>query len=239
VASVSRQMTLDLPIRPALGREDFFVAAPNRLALAQIDRWPDWPGGRLALVGPAGAGKSHLVHVWAARAAAQILPSAGLVHFDLERLSPVGAIAVEDVDTIAALGPVAGTAEEALFHLYNRLARGGGSLLVTGRSRPASWTIRLPDLASRLSATIVAEVAPPDDALLAALLVKLFADRQLEVGPGVIDYLLARIDRSFEGARRVVDALDRGALARRRQVTIRLAAEILSGAGDPMPDGEA
>jgi chromosomal replication initiation ATPase DnaA len=223
-----RQLALDLPARPALGRTEFYVAAANRLALAQIDRWPDWPDGKLAVVGPFGSGKTHLAHVWAARAAAQIVPAAALPSFDLERVVEEGAVAVEDVDGIPALGAEAARAEEALFHLHNRLALGGGTLMVTGIGRPATWQLRLPDLSSRLNACVVAELAPPDDALLAAVLVKLFWDRQVEVAPEVIDYILPRIERTFAGAQAVVTRLDRQALARRRQVTVRLAAELLA-----------
>jgi DnaA regulatory inactivator Hda len=223
-----RQLALDLPARPALGRAEFYVAAPNRLALAQIDRWPDWPDGKLAVVGPPASGKTHLAHVWAARAAARIVPAAALPAFDLERVADDSAVAVEDADTIPALSLEAARAEEALFHLHNRLALGGGTLMVTGAGRPATWRLKLPDLASRLRACVVAELAPPDDALLAAILVKLFSDRQLEVSPEVIDYLLPRIERTFAGAQAVVTRLDRMALARRRQVTVRLAAELLA-----------
>jgi DnaA regulatory inactivator Hda len=225
-----RQLALDLPARPALGRADFFVAAPNRLALAQVDRWPDWPERKLAIVGPEGAGKTHLVHVWAARAQAAVLPASALAALDPAALASRRAVAVEDCHRIAEHGPAA---EEALFHLHNRLALDGGSLVVTGVGAPATWRIALPDLASRLAAATPAVLEPPDDALLAAVLVKLFDDRQLAVAPDLIAYLLTRIERSFAGAQAAVAALDRLALARRRPVTARLAAEML---GTTPPD---
>lgn len=226
------QLALDLAVRPALGRSHFFVAEPNRLALAQIDRWPDWPEGKVALVGPPASGKTHLVHVWAARADARIVPGAALPALEVGAVPEGSAVAVEDVDRLADLGEGARAAEEALFHLHNRLALGSGTLMVTGVGRPASWQLELPDLASRLRAAVVAELTLPDDALLAAVLVKLFEDRQLEVAPDLIEYLLPRIERSFAGAQSVVARLDRLALARRRQVTARLAAEVLAdGAG--------
>ncbi len=225
-----RQLVLDLATRPALGRSDFFVAEPNRLALAQIDRWPDWPEGKVALVGPEAAGKTHLVAVWAVRAGAYVVPGAELGSLDPSAVPEKAAVAVEDVDRLYRLGSDAGVAEEALFHLHNRLALGGGTLLVTGVGRPAGWRLRLADLASRLRAAVVAELAPPDDTLLVAVLVKLFEDRQLEVAPGVIGYLLPRIERSFAGAQAAVAGLDRLALARRRQVTVRLAAEMFGSA---------
>jgi chromosomal replication initiation ATPase DnaA len=227
VTEPPRQLVLDLPTRPALGRADFFVAEPNRLALAQIERWPAWPEGKLALVGPPGAGKTHLVHVWATRAGAVIVPAAALAD-SAAPARAARAVAVEDVSALWALGAdAAARAEEALFHLHNRVLGGGGALLVTGVGRPTAWRIGLPDLASRLAAAVVAELAPPDDALLAAVLVKLFEDRQLEAGPDLVRYLLPRIERTFAGAQAVVRRLDALALARRRPVTARLAAEAL------------
>ena len=219
----ARQLVLDLPARPALGREDFFVSAPNRVALAQVESWPDWPGGRLAVAGPEGSGKTHLAHVWARRAGAWIVPAAALPGLALAELAADAALAVEDADRIGGRPG----AEEMLFHVCNHLGAGGGSLMVSGRLPPAQWRIALPDLASRLSAAPVARLEPPDDALLAAVLVKLFADRQLAVAPGLIRYLVGRMDRSFAAAEALVGALDRAGLARHRPLAPRLAAEVL------------
>ena len=222
-----RQLVFDLATRPALGRADFFVSPANRLALAQVDTWPAWPGGRLAVAGPTGAGKTHLAHVWAARSGARILPAAGLAGLDIGALPGEAALAVEDVDALASLPRgAARAAEEALFHVANRLS-GGGALMVSGREPPARWAIRLPDLASRLRAAPVARLEAPDDALLAAVLVKLFGDRQIVVEVDLIQYLLTRMDRSFEAAEALVAELDRASLARRRPVTRALASELL------------
>lgn len=231
------QLVLDLPTRPALGRSDFFVSPSNRLALAQVDSWPGWPGGRLALAGPAGAGKTHLAHVWATRAGARIVPAAALCEIDPGAVPGDAALAIEDGDGIAALGPRAAAAEETLFHLCNLLAAGGGTLLVTGREAPARWVLALPDLASRLRAAPVAVLEPPDDALLAAILVKLFSDRGVGVGPEVIRYLVARMERSFAAAEALVVRLDRAGLARGGAIGARLAARVL--AEDSAGDGES
>lgn len=203
------------------------MSPANEIALAQVEAWPSWPGGRLAVAGPEGSGKTHLAHVWAALSRATILPVAAVGDIDLTTLSGASALALEDVDGIAAL-PDTAAAEEALFHVMNHLASGGGSLMVTGRDAPARWRIALPDLASRLEAAPVARVEAPDDSLLAAVLVKLFADRQIAVGPDLIRYLVTRIDRSLAAARQVVETLDRVGLARQRPITLRLAAEVLS-----------
>lgn len=220
---MARQLVLDLPSRPALGRADFFVSPANAVAVGLVDLWPDWPMRRMAVVGPEGAGKTHLAHVWSARAGAGFVPAAALATLALGAVDADAALVVEDADAVGALGAAA---EEALFHLCNHLAV-RGSLLLSGREPPARWPVALPDLASRLAATPVARLEPPDDALLGAVLVKLFADRQLAVGPDLVQYLLPRMERSFAAAEALVIALDRAALASRRPVTARLAAEVL------------
>jgi chromosomal replication initiation ATPase DnaA len=227
------QLILDLPARPALGRSDFYVSPANRLALAQIDTWPRWPSGRLVIAGPAASGKTHLVHVWAVRAQARIVPAASLPGLDPGAVPGDAALAVEDADCLSGLGAAARKAEETLFHLCNLLTAGGGALLLTGRDAPSRWTLRLPDLASRLRAAPVATLEPPDDALLAAVLVKLFADRGIGVAPEVIRYLAARMERSFTAAEDVVARLDRAGLARGRAIGLRLAAEVLASGAEP------
>lgn len=221
-----RQLVLDLPARPALGRADYYISPANALALAQVDAWPDWPEGRMAVTGPRGAGKTHLAHVWAAQSGARIVQAGDLPALDPMEIPADAALAVEDADGLPEL-PEGRRGEEILFHLCNRLRAGGGTLMVSGREAPARWRLALPDLASRLGTAGVARLEAPDDELLAAVLVKLFADRQLDVSPELVSYLVARMERSLAGAEALVAALDRAALSRRCRVSIRLAGEIL------------
>jgi chromosomal replication initiation ATPase DnaA len=225
----ARQLVLDLPARPALGRRDFFVSPANQMALALVESWPAWPQRRLAVAGPEGSGKSHLLHVWAASTGAKVLSAAEAAAIDLGSLSGDALIAIDDLDRLHEHGPAA---EEAILHLCNLVAAGGGGLLTAGREAPARSRIALPDLASRLRAVTVARLEVPDDGLLSAVLVKLFADRQLSVAPGLIRYLRSRMDRSFAAAETIVATLDRAGLAAHRPITARLAAEVLFADGD-------
>jgi chromosomal replication initiation ATPase DnaA len=206
-----QQIPFDLPVRAAMGTADFVVSDCNRDAVAWLDRWPDWPGGILAIYGPAGCGKTHLAHVWQARSNARFLetgfagpPPEGNLVLDGARLP-----------------------EEALFHLINHVRAARSSLLILDRAAPARWTVGLNDLASRLAGIPAVAVAPPDDTLLAVLLVKHFADRQIMIKADLIDYLTRRIDRSFAGAASAVEMLDRAALARGVAITVKLAREML------------
>ena len=196
------QLTLDLGHRPALGREDFLVAPCNADAVAWIDRWPDWPGPALVIHGPAGCGKSHLAQVWRAQSGT----SAGSVVEDADRPD-------DDV---------------ALFHRFNRHAEEGGHMLLTARTPPARWPGRLPDLVSRLAAAPTVAIGPPDETLIAQVVVKLFADRQLDIGPDVVAYLATHMERSFESARNLVAAADTAALAAKRAVTVPLVRTVLA-----------
>ena len=212
-----RQLTLDLGHRAALAREDFLVAPSNQEAVAWIDRWPDWPAPILVVHGPAGCGKTHLGAVWTRRAGALGIQLDG---DDLRRLGPIPECLVDDAETF---GP-----DATFLHFLNRVAERRGHALVLAQSAPARWQGRLADLMSRLRAAPTVAIQPPDDTLIAAVLVKLFSDRQLLVGAEVINYLVTRMERSFEAARQVVAMADRSALSEGRAVTVPLMREVLA-----------
>jgi chromosomal replication initiation ATPase DnaA len=219
-----KQLTFELGLPPpTFAREDFVVSDGNREALAWLDRWPDWPAPALALSGPPGSGKTHLARIWAAQANAAVLDAPDLEGKSIPDLTVLtqahAAILIDHADRAA---------ERALFHLYNLMRERRGHLLLIAELPPAHWHIRLPDLASRLRAAPAVAVAPPDDELLGSIILKQLADRQLHAGPGVVQYLVARMERSAEAARRVVAALDRRALSERREIDRRLAADVLA-----------
>ncbi len=216
-----RQIPLELPHRIALGREDFFVGEANAAAVAWLDRWPDWPGGGLAVYGPPGSGKTHLVEVWRARSAAARIEPAALPGVDLDGLAGAPAVAVDGID-----GPLTPAAATQLFHLYNRAHAAGRTVLIAARDRPGVWA-GLPDLASRVATFATVELTAPDDSLLIAVMRKQFTDRQVAVGEDVLRYAAARIERSFAAAQAFVGALDRAALGAKRPASIALARAVL------------
>jgi chromosomal replication initiation ATPase DnaA len=215
-----RQLVLAFDHRQNFDRAEFLPGPGNAAALALIDRWPDWPSHAVALSGPRGAGKSHLAAIWA-QAAGAITISAGAIEATaVPQALSAGALVIEDAGD-------GGLDEAAWFHLLNLAKEQRAWVLMTARSPPASWLITLADLASRLRALPLATLAPPDDAMLRAVLVKQFADRQLAVDEALIRYLIERIERSYAAARQVVTELDRAALALKRPVNRALAGEIL------------
>lgn len=217
-----RQLAFDLPLQAAYRREDFFASPANVHALAAVEGWRDWPGGKLLLVGPAGSGKTHLAHLWAQNAGAVIVPGADLAQADVPGLAEGGAVAVEDAQAVAGVPE----AEAALFHLHNLVVQ-RGSLLMTANAPARDWGLQLPDLKSRVEAASVARLEAPDDALLSAVLVKLFADRQTTVPPALIPWLVARMERSIAAAGALVAEMDARALAEGKPITKAMAKGLL------------
>jgi chromosomal replication initiation ATPase DnaA len=215
---MGRQLPLRLDREAGHDRADFVVSASNAAAVRAVDAWPQWHGGCLALVGPAGAGKTHLARSWAEQAGA-VLFRAGL--------DPAAAldrpVLWEDADRDAD--------EEALFHLIN-LAPTSGGVLLTARTRPASWPAALPDLRSRLNAMPVAELSEPDDAVLCGVMAKLFRERNIRPPDDLLPYLARRVERSVPKVREIVERLDEEASAAHRPVTRALAREVLDDSGD-------
>jgi chromosomal replication initiation ATPase DnaA len=215
------QLVLDLAHRPALGAADFLISQSNRAAADVIDRWPDWPQASVLVVGSARAGKTHLGNVWRLKSGAARLEARALSEADVSLAPSSTALLVEDLH--AGIGD-----ERVLFHLLNLVREHKLSMLLTSRVPAGELAVSLPDLRSRLRALPFVAIAPPDEALLRAVLVKHFMDRQLAVEPHTIGYIALRMEQSMEAAATIVAEIDQAAMAAHRKVTRALAAEILA-----------
>lgn len=226
----AEQLSFDWALPVALGPEDFFVSEANADAHALVAGGLRWPEGRLVLLGPPGSGKSHLAGIWAAASGARRLRARDLS--PEAPLPPEGAaLLVEDMEELGR------DAERPMLHVHNHLLATGGRLLLTADRPPGLWGIRLPDLLSRMEAAAQARLGEPDDALLEALLAKMFADRQMFPAPGVLHLVARRIERSHAAVARAVALIDRAALRAGRQITPVLARRALDGVADGIADG--
>jgi chromosomal replication initiation ATPase DnaA len=218
-----QQLVFELAHRPALGVEDFLVSQSNQEAVALVDRWPDWPVGAAVISGPPGSGKSHLANVWRLKSNAAVTRAQDISMAGVPELSAAAALVVEDIASLRD--------EQALFHILNLVREQRLAVLLTSHKPPGDLVITLPDLKSRLKALPFAAIAPPDDALLQFVLVKLFADRQLTVEPATVSYIMLRMERSLEAARLIVAEVDRQALVLRRGATRAVASAALEKLG--------
>jgi len=220
MSSPPRQLSFRWPHSPSFAREDFLAASSNRDALSAIELWPNWAGRMLTIVGPEGAGKSHLGAIWAGVAGAITLHGEALNEESVEACARADAVLFEDADRAAE-------AEAVFFHVLNMALQNQVWMLLTCRTAPDAWGLKTPDLLSRLRLAPIVRLAAPDSELTEAVLFKLFSDRQLQVEPHVISYIGLRIERSLGVAREIVAALDSEALTQGRRVTRAMASDAL------------
>lgn len=225
-AAPPRQLPLDFGHAPGLSRDDLVASPANAAAIALVERWPDWPAPVVVLAGPPGSGKSHLAAIWREHAQARALGPEDLAGV----LAVDGPVLVDDADLAGH------AAENGLFHLLNAAREAGTNVLLTARRFPAAWGVRLPDLLSRLRAAATVEIGEPDDALLAGVLTKLFADRQIEVDAQTVQFLVRRMERSLAAAGDLVERLDRYALSTKSRITRQLAAAMLAQQDGGQPE---
>ena len=214
------QLILDLPHRAALGAEDFLVSDCNLAAVRLIDAWPNWQDHVQLLIGPPASGKTHLARVWQALSGAEGLEPQHLAMDFVDSMSAGTPLVVEDADRLAY-------DEKTLFHLLNLAREKRLFVLLTARTVPSRWPFSLPDLLSRLNAVPAVEIGPPDEALIRTVMLKHFADRQLDIDPKVLTYLALHVDRSLAAAEAAVAAVDRAALATGRKISRQLVIETL------------
>lgn len=180
---------------------DFIVSDANRTAVKHLEHWSLWPVMASVLTGPRKSGRSLLGRIFAAKTGGRFIDNA------------------DEYD------------EEKLFHAWNAAQADHQPLLMTALLPPAKWKIKLPDLRSRLVASPHVAIDEPDFQLMSGLIEKLIHARGLVAKPEVVRYLLPRIERSYIGIGRIVDALDEAALARRRPITMAIAREGLAAIG--------
>lgn len=215
---VYRQFVLELDHAPSLVEDDFIVGAGNRMAYDHLCAFPNWSGPLTLITGPTKSGKSHLGHIWAERAGAQIVAVDAV-----EAIAGAGGrepVLIEDVDRVPY-------EEAALFHLLNQSMRDQRPVLMTARTPVLQWGYKTNDLLSRARLAAHFAVETPDDTQLSQMFAKLFADRQVSVDAKVVSYLSARMERSAEEVAVLVGLMDKLALIQRGPITRAIAAKAL------------
>lgn len=228
------QLVFELPHRQCWDETDFFITSRNEHALRLVTAWPEWHAPAAVIFGPPQSGKTYLANIWRNRSNGEFIEPSKLVEHMWT--APYTPLIIEDVD-------ISAFCETALFHHLNLAREHGSFILLTAQTPPGQWEISLPDLRSRIRSYPAAEIQPPDEEHLAGLLLKHFSDRQIEVAPDVISYLVTRIERSMAAAHTVAEQLDKLALAEQKKVTRAFAAKVLkdlsAGAGDGDSDNKA
>lgn len=223
------QTLLNLQLSPSYEPQDFLVSHANEEAYQWIHHWPTgWVAPSVILWGEGGCGKTHLAHMWARLSHAQILTAETLAQ-NLEALFQLSAHThsawvLEDAPLHLSTGAIK---EDDLFHLINICQQHGMYLLITAHQPASRWELHLKDLSSRLNALPSIHIKSPDDALLRAVMIKLFSDRQLHVSDDILDYILLRIDRRFQDIQHICALIDQASLQQKRKISLALVKDVL------------
>ena len=195
------QLALPLGWDAGARASDYLVSDANRPLIRHLDHWALWPVMATILTGPRRSGRSLLARTFAARSGGEM---------------------ADDAETWN---------EEDLFHAWNRAQARRRPLILVADAPPPAWRVMLPDLRSRLAASPVLRIAEPDEWLVGRLIEKLCHDRGLAAPPELLRYLTARIERSYWGVTRTVEALDELAYHHRQRLTVPLARRALIALG--------
>ncbi len=230
--SSPEQLLLDWPVQETFSEQEFLPSFSNKEAVRWINEWPRWERGDekfhcLIIYGPEGCGKTHIAHVWKQLSDAKTLNACDLPEMDFISKDQFVYI-VEDVDSHLSKDGVS----ESLLHLYNWLKEQGGYLLLTANKRPKKWENDLADLSSRMLASEAVKIKPPDDALLQAVIIKQFSDRQITLSDKVIDYIIIHADRSFSFIRALVKEVDNMSLSEKKKITVPMVKRVLEELGE-------
>lgn len=220
VNDTSNQIPLSFDVSPSKGRDDLISSGSVEAAVSVLDLWPNWPSHIVILAGPTGAGKSHIAHVWGEKANAQDIDFSATTD-EIVTISKQSPILLEDIDR-------QDMDETKFFHLLNAVKEAQSSILITSRSWPSSWSIKLPDLASRIKSATVVEIGEPDEMLLTQVIFKLFADRQIEIDEKIVNYLVLRMERSLAVAQNIVERMDHLALSKKVPISRAIASDVLA-----------
>lgn len=217
---MSGQFALPLSHAPDFTAGRFIVAPCNDRAFDFVRRWPDWPTLAAALFGPAGCGKTHLAHIWAARADALVIEGGAFALKFAEARKSAHHLVIEDLDR----EPPDDAREHLLMELLDHPAR---TILFTGRVQPRQWACAGGDWKSRAGSLLAFGIDAPDDSFLCAFVRNLFAARQLTVPPAVAELIVTRLERTPDAIARFVATADQTALGAKRPVSLRLIMEML------------
>ena len=218
------QLTIEMPKRTALGREDFLVNKCNISAVNFIDNFYKTDSKSGILIGSKGSGKTHLVNVFCNN-----LNKENWYFLELNQGDIFDIFSNNDVIIIENIEKITSKEEEIiLFHSVNLSKELSKVLLLTSSKKVSELNIQTPDLRSRLEAMQITTILEPDDILMEALIIKLFNDRQLVVKPKVVNFLMQRVERSYLGIMEIIDFLDNSSLSQKKSISIKFINELLN-----------
>ena len=216
---MSDQLILKFPSHRAYKKEDFYVSPSNQEAYDFINNWPKWIKRTVNIFGPSGSGKSHLASMLKNKTSHLEIEAKNLDDEIFFKFKTKEALIIENIDEKIS--------EKLLFSLWNTILQDNKYLLITSQKPINSFNFKLPDLVSRINSSLVIGINLPSDDLISVILSKNFSDKQIKVEKKHIDYIIKRIDRSYEKISQFILTLDKYSLKKGSPFALKMIKEVL------------
>jgi len=213
------QLILKFPNHQAYKKEDFYVSHSNQEAYNFINSWPKWIRRIINIYGPSGSGKSHLASILKRKTQCLLIDSNNLNEKIFLKFKTKEALIIENLyETVS---------EKLLFALWNIALQDNKYVLITSKKPISSYEFKLRDLQSRVNSSLAIGINLPSDDLISVILTKNFSDKQIKVEKKHIDYIIKRIDRSYEKISQFILTLDKYSLKKGSPFSLKLIKEVL------------
>ena len=216
---MSDQLILKFPSRSAYKKEDFYVSPSNQEAYDFINSWPKWIKRIVNIFGPSGSGKSHLASILKSKTSCLQVNSDELNEKIFLKFKTKEALIIENVDEKVP--------EKLLFTIWNIALQDNKYLMITSKKSISSYKFKLKDLVSRTKSSLAIGINLPSDDLISVIIAKNFSDKQIIVEKKHIDYIIKRIDRSYEKISQFILTLDKYSLKKGSPFSLKLIKEVL------------
>ena len=213
------QLILKFPTYQAYKKEDFYVSPSNQEAYDFINNWPKWIKRIINIFGPSGSGKSHLASILENKTSCLKIDSNELNEKIFLKFKTKEALIIENLNEKIS--------EKLLFSLWNIALQDNKYLLITSIKPISSYKFKLTDLISRVKSSLAIGIDLPGDDLISVILAKNFSDKQIKVEKKHIDYIIKRIDRSYEKISQFILTLDKYSLKKGSPFSLKLIKEVL------------
>ncbi len=213
------QLILKFPTHKAYKKEDFYVSPSNQEAYDFINSWPRWIKRIVNIFGPSGSGKSHLASILKNKTKCLQIDSKKLNEEIFIKFKTKEALIIEDLSE--------NISEKLLFSVWNTALQDNKYVLITSKKSISSYNFKLKDLKSRVNSSLVIDIKLPSDDLISVILAKNFSDKQIKVEKKHIEYIIKRIDRSYEKISQFILTLDKYSLKKGRPFGLKMIKEVL------------
>ena len=217
---MSDQLILKFPNSKAYLKEDFYVSDSNQEAYDFINSWPKWIKKIINIFGPSGSGKTHLASILKSKTTVLETQPKQLNDKIFFKFKTKEVLIVENLED--------NVPEKILYSLWNAVVQDNKYLLITSKKPINQYRFKLPDLKSRINEIITIGIKLPSDDLISVILAKNFSDKQIKVEKKHIDYIIKRIDRSYEKISQFVITLDKYSLKKGSSFSLKLIKEVLN-----------